>query len=43
MREALGAMLSISSNAAAVQKAISGAFRDYLFFRRPQGEGEPKS
>ena len=30
----------INSNLAAVQKAIAGAFRDHLFFRRPQGDGE---
>jgi hypothetical protein len=30
----------ISSNAAVVQKAISDAFRDHLFFRRPQSEVE---
>jgi hypothetical protein len=30
----------ITSNAVVVQKAISGGFRDYMFFRRPQYEGE---
>ena len=33
----------IDANAAAVQKAIAGAFRDYLFFGRTQGEGEMRT